>query len=68
MLAFFAWEFPSLAPLIIYHELGMPLANAAATGHNKGGFYGIEITPRRRLSETFNAQASPARSVSAQGS
>tara|TARA_R110002167_G_scaffold20802_3_gene75908 strand:- start:697 stop:2250 length:1554 start_codon:yes stop_codon:yes gene_type:complete len=56
MLAFFARKFPALAPLITYHELGTPLATAAFTGHNNGGFYGIETTPRRMLSEAFNAR------------
>lgn len=56
MLAFFARKFPALAPLITYHELGTPLATAAFTGHNKGGFYGIETTPRRMMSEAFNAR------------
>jgi all-trans-retinol 13,14-reductase len=56
MLAFFARKFPALAPLVVYHELGTPLATAAFTGHNKGGFYGIETTPRRMLSEAFNAR------------
>lgn len=56
MLAVFARKFPALAPLIVYHELGTPLATAAFTGHNQGGFYGIETTPRRMLSEAFNAR------------
>jgi len=56
MLAFFAKKFPALAPLITYHELGTPLATAAFTGHNDGGFYGIETTPRRMSSEAFNAR------------
>lgn len=56
MLAFFTRKFPALAPLITYHELGTPLATAAFTGHNEGGFYGIETTPRRMLSEAFNAR------------
>lgn len=56
MLEFFTRKFPALAPLITYHELGTPLATAAFTGHDKGGFYGIETTPRRMLSEAFNAR------------
>lgn len=56
MLAFFARKFPALAPLITYHELGTPLATAAFTGHNEGGFYGIETTPRRMMSDAFNAR------------
>lgn len=56
MLAFFARKFPALASLVVYHELGTPLATAAFTGHDKGGFYGIETTPRRMLSEAFNVR------------
>lgn len=56
MLAFFARKFPALAPLITYRELGTPLATAAFTGHSNGGFYGIEASPRRMLSEAFNAR------------
>ena len=54
MLDLFKEKFPGLAPLIVYHELGTPLATASFTGHNKGGFYGIETTPRRMLSDAFN--------------
>lgn len=56
LLAFFERKFPALAPMITYRELGTPLATAAFTGHNNGGFYGIETTPRRMLSEAFNAR------------
>jgi all-trans-retinol 13,14-reductase len=43
----FAAKFPALAPLVVYRELGTPLATAAFTGHEKGAFYGVETTPRR---------------------
>ena len=56
MLAFFAEKFPALAPLIAFHELGTPLATAAFTRHEKGGFYGVETTPRRMLSGALNAR------------
>jgi len=56
MMAFFAEKFPALAPLVVYRELGTPLATAAFTGHEKGGFYGIETTPRRLLSDALNAR------------
>ncbi len=54
MLAMFKEKFPDLAPLIVYHELGTPLATASFTGHEKGGFYGVETTPRRMLSRALN--------------
>jgi len=56
MMAFFAEKFPALAPLVVYQELGTPLATASFTGHEKGGFYGVETTPRRMLSESLNAR------------
>lgn len=56
MMAAFAEKFPALAPLIVYHELGTPLATAFFTSHEKGAFYGIETTPRRMLSDAFNAR------------
>ncbi len=54
-MAFFTTKFPSLAPLVVYRELGTPLATAAFSGHEKGGFYGVETTPRRMLSDALKA-------------
>jgi len=54
--AFFTEKFPALAPMIVYQELGTPLATALFTGHEKGGFYGVETTPRRVLSEALKAR------------
>lgn len=56
LMDYFAEQFPALAPLIVYHELGTPLATASFSGHDKGGFYGIETTPRRMLSHAFDAR------------
>ena len=56
MMDFFKEKFPDLAPLVVYHELGTPLATASFTGHEKGGFYGVETTPRRMLSDALNAR------------
>lgn len=55
MMACFEEKFPALAPLVVYHELGTPLATTSFTGHEKGAFYGIETTPRRMLSGALNA-------------
>jgi all-trans-retinol 13,14-reductase len=52
----FAEKFPALAPLVVYRELGTPLATAAFTGHEKGAFYGVETTPRRILSDALSAR------------
>lgn len=56
LMAFFAAKFPALEPLIVHCELGTPLATASFTGHEKGGFYGIETTPRRLLSDALKAR------------
>jgi phytoene dehydrogenase-like protein len=56
LMVFFTTKFPALAPLVVYRELGTPLATASFTGHEKGGFYGVETTPRRMLSEALNAR------------
>lgn len=56
MLAFFKARFPGLAPLIVHHTLSTPLATVSYTGHEKGGFYGVEATPRRMLSDALSAQ------------
>jgi all-trans-retinol 13,14-reductase len=56
MMAFFAEKFPTLASLVVYHELGTPLATVSFTGHEKGGFYGVEMTPRRMLSDALSAR------------
>lgn len=55
MMDFFTQKFPDLAPLVVYRELGTPLATVSFTGHEQGGIYGIETTPRRMLSDAFNA-------------
>jgi len=56
LMAFFAAKFPGLERLIVHCELGTPLATASFTGHEKGGFYGIETTPRRLFSDALNAR------------
>ena len=56
MMALFSEKFPALVPLVAYQELGTPLATASFTGHEKGGFYGIETTPRRLLSDALHAR------------
>lgn len=56
MLAYFKRKFPGLAPFVVYHELGTPLATAAFTRHDQGAIYGIETTPRRMLSDALSAR------------
>lgn len=52
---FFATKFPALADFVVYQELGTPFATAAFTGHEKGGIYGVETTPRRMLTRALHA-------------
>lgn len=56
LLEFFGAKFPALEEMIVHCELGTPLATAAFTGHEKGGFYGIETTPDRLRSDALNAR------------
>jgi all-trans-retinol 13,14-reductase len=56
LMAAFTEKFPALAPLVVYRELGTPLATVSFTGHEKGGFYGVETTPRRLLSDALDAR------------
>jgi all-trans-retinol 13,14-reductase len=56
MLAFFEEKYPALAPLVVHHELATPLATVSFTAHEAGGFYGIEPTPRRMLSDSLSAR------------
>jgi len=56
MMEFFVEKFPDLSPLVVHRELGTPLATVSFTGHEKGGIYGVETTPRRMLSDALNAR------------
>lgn len=40
----------------VHHELSTPLATVRFTAHEKGGFYGVEPTPRRMLSDALSAR------------
>ena len=53
MMAFFTERFPALAPLVVCRVFGTPLATAKFTAHEKGGFYGLETTPRRIMSDAL---------------
>lgn len=55
LLSYYERRFPALKPLMVFHELGTPLATAAFTAHDRGGFYGIEVTPRRMLTDSLKA-------------
>lgn len=54
MMAFFTDKFPALAPMVVCRVFGTPLATAKFTAHEKGGFYGLETTPRRIMSDALS--------------
>ena len=45
--------FPRLAALVVFRELATPLSTVAITGHRKGAFYGLDVTPDRMLSDAL---------------
>ena len=47
--------FPELAELVVFRELSTPLATASITGHHHGGFYGLDVTPARVMSNALRA-------------
>lgn len=50
----FASHFPALAPMIAFHEVSTPLTMSAYTGADQGASYGLEVSPRRFLSNALN--------------
>ena len=56
ILAQFGSVFPELAGLVVFHELATPLTTVEFTGHRKGAFYGLEVTPERVLSDALRAK------------
>jgi all-trans-retinol 13,14-reductase len=45
--------FPELAKLVVFRELATPLSTVAITGHRRGAFYGLDVTPDRMLSDAL---------------
>ena len=52
----FRTYFPRLADMVVFRELSTPLTTVAFTGHAKGAFYGLEVTPRRVLSDALRTR------------
>jgi len=48
--------FPELAKLVVYHELATPLSTVTFTGHRKGAFYGVDVTPERVMCDALHAK------------
>ena len=44
---------PELAKLVVLREVTTPLATVAITGHSEGVIYGLDVTPRRMLSDAL---------------
>lgn len=57
MMAQFERYFPDLARLVVYRELATPLSTKAFTGHRKGAFYGLDVTPERVMCDALRAKA-----------
>jgi all-trans-retinol 13,14-reductase len=56
LLAQFARHFPGLAPMVLYHEVSTPLTLSAYAGAQHGASYGLEVSPRRFLSNALNVR------------
>ena len=48
--------FPDLAKLVVYRELATPLSTVTFTGHRKGAFYGLDVTPERVMCDGLRAK------------
>lgn len=49
----FETVFPDLAKLVVFKELATPFSTVSITGHRKGAFYGLDVTPERILSDAL---------------
>lgn len=56
LLAQFARHFPALAPMVVAHELSTPLTTSSFIGAQHGAIYGLEVSPRRFLSNGLRAK------------
>jgi all-trans-retinol 13,14-reductase len=56
MFAQFEAYFPELAELVVFRNLSTPLTTAAITGHHRGAFYGLDVTPKRVMTRALQAK------------
>ena len=56
LMAQFEHYFPDLAKLVVYRELSTPLSTVTFTGHRKGAFYGLDVTPERVMCAALRAK------------
>jgi all-trans-retinol 13,14-reductase len=52
----FARYFPALAPMVVACESSTPLTTSSFIGSQQGAIYGLEVSPRRFLSESLPAK------------
>lgn len=56
LMAQFEAYFPDLAKLVVYRDLATPLSTVSFTGHHEGAFYGLDVTPKRVMSDALRAR------------
>ncbi|MEL7153888.1 MAG: NAD(P)/FAD-dependent oxidoreductase, partial [Pseudomonadota bacterium] len=56
LMAQFERHFPDLAKLVVYRELATPLSTISFTGHRKGAFYGLDVTPQRVMCDALRTK------------
>ena len=56
LMAQFEACFPDLAKLVVYCEMATPLSTVSFTGHRKGAFYGLDVTPERVVCDGLRAK------------
>ncbi len=56
LMAQFQSYFPDLAKLVVHRDLATPLATVSFTGHRKGAFYGLDVTPERVMCDGLRAK------------
>ncbi|SPH25024.1 Phytoene desaturase (lycopene-forming) [Defluviimonas aquaemixtae] len=56
MFAQFEAYFPELASLVVFRDLSTPLTTSSITGHHRGAFYGLDVTPKRVMSGALQAK------------
>ena len=47
----FERNFPDVAQVVVFRELATPVSTQAITGHHKGPSHGLDVTPKRGLSD-----------------
>ena len=52
----FQGYFPNVAKMVVYRELATPLSTVTYTGHRKGAFYGLDVTPERVMCDALRAK------------